>query len=251
MSKVYSDFAGKKAKNVTCILYLEDWGISYGELLDWLSEWPLKSCCSPVHDKDRYSEYQVNKWIADHTVNGKIPDEIIANGLPKVDQYKKSHVHVIIEGSGPRYADWWAEQWLPFHEVNYFEAVKDMDKLVRYMAHMDNPEKAQYSMLDIHGFGGFDLSPLLKTAESQKIHTLVEVMEYVFECNVRHYSKLVRHAFELGDYDWISCVSGRATFFAHFFKSESDLYNLKKRFEILMESHRDVTLEELQEIFEV
>lgn len=251
MGKVYSDFQGKKAKNVTCILYLEDWGITYGQLLDWLSDWQFKSACSPVHDRDVYTQNKVDKWIRDHSVNGKVPDEVLAEGMPVVGQYKKPHVHVIIEGSGPRWANWWAEQWEPFHEVNYFEAVKDMGVLTRYLVHKDNPEKAQYSMLDVHGFGGFDLSPLLEDNETKKVQILVEVMEYIFETGIRHYSKLVRHAFELGDYDWISCVSGRATYFAHFFKSESDLFNMKKRFDMLVRSHPDITMEELETLFKV
>lgn len=248
MGKVYSDFQGKKAKNVTCIMYLEDWGKTYGELLEFLSDWPYKCACSPVHDKDKYSGYQAQKWIADHMVNGELPQEVIDAGIPKEGQLKKPHVHVMVIGSGPRYADFWAQEFARFHEVNYFEAVRDPDKLLRYFAHMDNPEKAQYSCLDIHGFGGMDLGALMSNDDTSKLQTLIEVMEYVFECNIMHYNKLVRYAFSTGDLDWIACVSGRASFFVNFFKSECDTRNLAKKFLTLIEAHPDVSMDEIESI---
>ena len=55
---IYSDFRGQRG-NVTCIMYLEDWGLSYGELLDYLADLKVPCACSPVHDRDSYTKAQV------------------------------------------------------------------------------------------------------------------------------------------------------------------------------------------------
>lgn len=246
---IYSDFRGKRG-NVTCIMYLEDWGLAYGDLLDFLSDLLIPCACSPVHDRDTYSKKQVEDWIRDHTVNGKLTDEAIAEGVPEEEQHKKSHVHCMFcLGDGPRDLKWWHDQLLPFHEINYFQSVKDKGTLLRYFAHMDNPEKAQYNMDYIHAFGGLDTSALHKTNDSQKIITLIEVMEYIFENHVRHYHKLVKYAFATGDYDIINCVSGRSSYFAHYFKSEFDEFKMQKKWKKLLEKYPLISEEELEEVF--
>lgn len=246
---IYANFKGKRG-NVACIMYLEDWGLSYGELLDYLADLQIPCACSPVHDKDTYTKKQVEDWIKAHTINGKLTADAIAEGVPEIESQKKPHVHCMFcLGDGPRDLKWWHDLLLPFHEVNYFQAVIDKGTLLRYFAHMDNPEKAQYNMDFIHAFGGLDTSALHKTSDSQKVLTLIEVMEYIFENNVHHYHKLVKYAFSTGDYDVINCVSGRATYFAHYFKSESDEFRIKKKWKKLLEKYPLIDENALEEVF--
>lgn len=49
------------------------------------------------------------------------------------------------------------------------------------MCHMDNPEKVQYSKLDIIGHGGADVSELLKPSSSERYVLIAEMMDYVQE----------------------------------------------------------------------
>lgn len=246
---IYSDFKGKRG-NVTCIMYLEDWGIPYGDLLEFLANLKIPCACSPVHDRDTFSRPEVDEWIHDHTVNGKLTQEAIDEGIPEVDNHKKSHVHVMFCASdGPRDLNWWQTLLMPFHKINYFQSVKDKGSLLRYFAHMDNPEKTQYNMDYIHAFGGLDTSALHKSTESDKINTLIECMEYIFENKVRAYHKLVRYAFSTGDYDLINCVSGRSSFFVQYFKSENDEFRMMKKWRKLLEKYPLINEEELEEVF--
>lgn len=245
---LYANFAGKRA-NVTCIMYLEDWGIQYGELLDFLSSLTIECACSPVHDRDKFSKWDVNNWINDHSVNGKLTDEAISEGVPQEEHHKKSHVHVMLCGDGPRPVDWWARLLEPFHKINYFQSVKSKDSLIRYFAHLDNPEKAQYNPREIHFFGGLDTSALDKTSELRKTEVFIQVMEWVFATHCRSYSQLLKKAIASGNFDVIGCVKGSATTFGLYFKSERDEVNLQKKWHALLAKHPDVTVDELEEVF--
>lgn len=219
-SKVYSNF--DKVRNVTALFYLEDWGKTYGELLAWLDDLHMPCCCSPVHDKDTFTAEDVHKWVSGHTdkETGKVSEDAIKDGLPVEGQHKKSHVHVLLTAHGPMTAEWWEQKFEGFHEVGFWQAVNSVPSMMRYFAHMDSPEKHQYNAMEIHGFGGIDLSPLLKTSKVSNLFTLLDVMDHMMKNDVRHYNHLVRWALSTGDVDTIACVTGRASFFANYFHAE-------------------------------
>lgn len=245
---LYSDFTGKRA-NVTCILYLEDWGIQYGELLDFLSSLKIACACSPVHDKDVFTKWEVNNWINDHMRDGKLTQEAIDEGVPQEERQKKSHVHVLLCGDGPRTVDWWATLLEPLHEVNYFQCVRSKDSLIRYFAHLDNPEKYQYNPREIHFFGGLDTTALDKTSDLRKTEIFIEIMEWIFSTHCRSYAQLMKKAIVSGNYDVIACVRGNATSFGLYFKAVKDDALIQKKWRQLLDSHPDLTMEELEEVF--
>lgn len=213
-----------KARNVACMMYLDDWGKTYGELLEFLDDLHMPCACSPVHDADTYTQMDINKWIRKHTdrKTGEVSKDALEAGMPQLGQHKKTHVHVLFCHKGPATPDQFAKKLRDFHDISYFEQVNSVPAMLRYFAHMDSPEKHQYSALEIHGFGGIDLSPLLKTSKVTNLEVLLDVMDYMLKNDIRHYNRLVRWAISTGDIDTISCVTGRASFFANYFKSASE-----------------------------
>lgn len=251
-ARVYDNFPSGTARHVICILYLEDWGISYGKCLDYMSELELPCAVSPIHDKDTWSDKQVRDWIRDHSNDdGILEEDAIKIGVPVLDHQKKPHVHLYMKSPSAHNSLWYYNLLLPFHEVKYFEMVNSPYKTIRYFAHMDNPEKHQYSALDIHGFGGFDLSPLVRNNETDKIYTFVNVMEDIEARHIHHYSHLVKYAISTGDLDFIACVAGRASTFANYFKSETDYFRIKKRWRELAKKYPNVTLDDLDAVFDL
>lgn len=141
--------------------------VAYPESLpqNWravLDEMGVPWACSPLHDKD------VNE----------------TTGEPK-----KPHYHVVLSFSGPK----------------SYEQVKEItDKLkatipqkchsvrgaVRYMAHLDNPEKAQYSTKEITCGMGFDVDDALKLSATEKDQILQRLEDFIFEKHVREYAHL-------------------------------------------------------------
>lgn len=219
---VYSDF--DKARNVM-FLYYPDATHTYGLLLDALSDIKMPCCSSPIHDKDKYTEMDVRKWIANHTdkVTGKIAEEVIKAGLPTEGQHKKEHVHVMLCATGPMQPAWFqAELAKRGIHVNYFEKVNSVSSMMRYFAHLDNPEKHQYSPFDIHAFGGIDLSPLTKTTKVSNTYKLMEIVNYIRDEHIRYYNRLFDWAVSTGDLDLVNCVSGRSNFFTSYLRSRRE-----------------------------
>jgi hypothetical protein len=115
-------------------------------------------------------------------------EDVNANGEPK-----KKHKHIALFFGG----------------VKSYEQVKEItDKLnapipqrchnakamVRYMAHLDNPEKAQYSVSDIKAHGGVDLAELLRPSSSERYTLIGDMISYIRKNNVVEFQDLMDYA---------------------------------------------------------
>lgn len=170
-----------RTRNWTFVLYEDSAPDNWREILDDLHiEWIE----SPWHDKD-----------------------VNADGLPK-----KKHKHIA----------------LLFGGVKSYEQVKEVsDKLnspipqrchnvksmVRYMAHLDNPEKAQYSVSDIKAHGGVDLAELLRPSSSERYTLLREMIGYVRSAGVTEFQDLVDYASSERFDDWFPLLCDNSSYF--------------------------------------
>lgn len=170
-----------RTRNWTFVLYEDSAPDNWRDILDDLHiEWIE----SPWHDKD-----------------------INADGEPK-----KKHKHIT----------------LLFGGVKSYEQVKEVtDKLnspipqrchnvkamVRYMAHLDNPEKAQYSVSDIKAHGGVDLAELLRPSSSERYTLLREMIDYVRSAGVTEFQDLVDYASSERFDDWFPLLCDNSSYF--------------------------------------
>lgn len=169
-----------RTRNWTCVVYPESAPSNWRDIIDDLHlEWVE----SPLHDKD-----------------------IDADG-----KSKKPHWHII----------------LLYDSVKTFEQVKDLtDKLsapvpqkcggvkglVRYMAHLDNPEKAQYSVGDIVAHGGVDIASLLKPSSSERYSLIAEMMDFVQEQNILEMEDLLVYARHNRFDDWFPLLCDNSAY---------------------------------------
>lgn len=225
--------AGEKARIVWVIVWLEDIERLYSDkdpyavILDYMQSLHQPCAVSPVHDKDTYSVEDVRNWTRRHIDpdTGEVKEEC-RDTMPVVGQPKKAHVHIYLEFKnpvGPDYLSKHMKDLLPIKE-NRWERVIYPDSAKRYLAHMDEQEsgKYRYACTDIHSFGGVKMDCLLREDDFIKVNTLIACQSYIEDNHVRHYHVLARWAFSTGDYMIIACVTGRAAYFANFFRSMSD-----------------------------
>lgn len=66
------------------------------------------------------------------------------------------------------------------------QRVNSLTGAVRYLTHMDNPEKYQYDSKDIRVFGGFDLEACLALSTGDKRQNLREMIDYISKENIIH-----------------------------------------------------------------
>lgn len=164
--------ADNKNKNVkgrdwTFIVYPESAPTSWREILN---DTHLRWVESPLHDKD---------------VN---PD----------GEIKKAHWHILLTYDGP---------------VNIVAVKKITDKLnsplpqkissakglVRYMIHLDNPEKFQYSRSDIVGHNGADVASYFELTATNKLMIMKDIVRYIYENEVDNYSDFLMYCIENKD----------------------------------------------------
>lgn len=151
-----------RTRTWTFVLYPESAPPNWRELIDELHiEWVE----SPLHDKD-----------------------INANG-----EVKKAHWHILLLFGGVKAYDQ-VKEITDQLNAPIPERCHNAKALVRYMAHMDNPEKAQYSQSDIIAHGGVDLSDLLRPSASERYSIIREMLQYVKDNGITEYQDLADYA---------------------------------------------------------
>lgn len=74
--------------------------------------------------------------------------------------------------------------------------------MVRYMAHLDNPEKAQYNVNEIAAHGGVDIAELLRPSSSERYTLIREMIDYVRSAGVTEFQDLMDYAAAERFDDW-------------------------------------------------
>lgn len=169
-----------RSRNWTFVVYPESVMEGWRDVLDDIH---IQWVESPLHDKDTN-----------------------ADGEPK-----KEHYHVL----------------LIFESVKSYDQVLEITDsiqatvpqkcmgnkgLVRYMAHLDNPEKYQYSKSDIIGHGGVDVMELLRPTSADRYALLREMTLFIIEHDIREYEDLWLYAMENRFDDWFPLLADNGTF---------------------------------------
>ncbi|MCI5549131.1 replication protein (plasmid) [Limosilactobacillus reuteri] len=126
--------------------------------------------------------------------------------------FKKAHYHVLILFSGKK----------SYNQVKQItdklsspipEAVASTKGLVRYFAHLDNPEKAQYDPSEIKGFCGADVDSYFTMSRSTRRSVLKDITQYILNNHVTDLSTLVQEALDRNDDNWFSIIVDTNTWY--------------------------------------
>lgn len=169
-----------RTRNWSLVLYPDSVPDNWRNIIDDMHiEWVE----SPLHDKD-----------------------LNADNTPK-----KPHWHIL----------------LMFGGVKSYEQVKEVTDLlnapipqrchnakamVRYMAHIDNPDKAQYNISDIKAYGGVDLSELLRPSSSERYTLIKEMIAYVRNNHISEFQDLMDYASEERFDDWFPLLCDNSAY---------------------------------------
>lgn len=169
-----------RTRNWTIVLYPESAPKNWRELLDELHiEWVE----SPLHDKD-----------------------INANG-----EVKKPHWHILLMFGGVKSYEQ-VKEVTDSLNAPIPERCHNAKAMVRYMAHLDNPEKARYEISDIKAHGGVDLSELLRPSSSERYTMISEMLAYVKENKIMEFQDLMDYAREHHFDDWFPLLCDNSAY---------------------------------------
>lgn len=153
--------AASRTRNWATVVYPdsapENWRLT-------LSELHVPAFISPLHDSD---------------IN---PD----------GEKKKAHYHVLLMFEGPKSVAQVEEVFNAIGGVGH-EIVQSVRGYARYLCHMDNPEKAQYSVEQVVSLSGADFFSIT-TLPTDRHALLREMQRFVRENSITAYSDLVDYA---------------------------------------------------------
>lgn len=172
--------AKARTRNWTFVVYPESVSSNWRDVLD---EEHIQWVESPLHDKDTNADGEI----------------------------KKAHIHVLVMYDGVKSYNQILEIT---NKINASVPQKcgSAKGLVRYMVHMDNPEKYQYSKTDIIGHGGVDIMEMLKPTSGSRYEMLKEMTEFIVDNDVREYETLWIYAMQNRFDDWFQLLSDNGTF---------------------------------------
>lgn len=160
-----------RVRNWTVVVYPESAPDNWRDILDELHiEWVE----SPLHDKD-----------------------INADGTPK-----KPHYHVLLMFSGKKSFEQVRKDVCEEINCPIPKKVHNTKSLVRYMAHLDNPEKAQYDIREIKAHGGVDVADLLKPSSAERYTYIREMQTWCNEYSITEFEELMNYAASERFDDW-------------------------------------------------
>lgn len=169
-----------RIRNWTFVLYEDSAPDNWRDVLDDMHiEWIE----SPWHDKD-----------------------FTADGSPK-----KKHKHILLLFSGKKSYEQIKEitdllgQPIP-------QRVHSAKATVRYMAHLDNPDKAQYNPYEIIAHGGIDVSDLLKPSSSERYSLIREMLDYIRSAGVTEFQDLMDYAAAEHFDDWFPLLCDNSAY---------------------------------------
>lgn len=187
----------KRTRNWTFVVYPESAPENWREILD---DEHIEWVESPLHDKDLNSDGTVKKphW---HIV-------LLFGGKKSYEQVKK--IADKVNAPSPKY-------------------VQSIRAFVRYLAHLDNPKKAQYDKNLIIGHG-VDVSEYLQTAMSVDA-LIMDIEKFICKNQITEYSALCDCARNLqNEYpDWHKCISTHTIHFRAYVSSKRYIFQQRAK----------------------
>lgn len=177
-----------RTRNYACVVYPdsapEDWK-------SIISESKVSLFISPLHDKD-----------------------INPDNTPK-----KAHFHVIAMFDSVKTKEQAEAFFKSFGGVGC-EVVNSVRGYSRYLCHLDNPEKAQYSVDDVVSFGGADYMHAIGT-QADKAKSIREMIAFIEQNDVICFADLLTYA-SINRSDWFdTLINSGAYVVKEFIKSRT------------------------------
>lgn len=84
--------------------------------------------------------------------------------------------------------------------------IMNMRSMVRYLCHLDNPDKHQYPLEQIKSYGGFDVDDILKATATERFQIIKDMIQYCEDHDVNEIRTLILHAIHEDKEEWHRCL---------------------------------------------
>lgn len=222
-------YTNEKLQNFLCLVYLEDLekaGCTFGDLLRYLDSLHVQVVISPIHDRDCFTADDVWSWCEER-IDPDTGDLDLAyiHEAPYVGKPKKPHVHLYFHSETRCTAmdmNDLMDGLFPMRPT-IWERCLSKSGSIRYFAHMDSPEKAQYSPYEIIALGGVKLDAVLVDESKTKMIEITNVIiDVIQNCKVYYFYELVNYVRKMEDPEAEACLFGKYALFNCIVRSRRD-----------------------------
>lgn len=133
-------------------------------------------------------------------------DDVNANG-----EKKKAHWHILLMFGGVKSYEQVVEFCAALNCPRP-ERCHNAKAMVRYMAHLDNPEKAQYNISDIIPHGGVDIAEMLRPNSSERYTLIREMISFIRDNDIVEFQDIMDYASEFRPDDWFPLLCDNSAF---------------------------------------
>lgn len=126
-------------------------------------------------------------------------------------EVKKAHWHLVLMFDGPKSYEQVCSLLEPLN-CPIPQRCHSLRGAVRYLVHMDNPEKYQYSLADIRCHGGADIASALAPSSSERYDLVAEMMEFVAKQGITEFQDLADYARTQRREDWFPLICDNSAF---------------------------------------
>lgn len=169
----------QRARTWTFVVYPESTPENWRDIL---SDYHIPWVESPLHDKD---------------VN---PD----------GEVKKAHWHIILFFDGKKSFEQ-VQEITDALNAPIPQKTANAKGLVRYLIHMDNPEKYQYKREEIVCHCGADIDEYFALSSSSRRVVLREVMEFIKDSEIDNYADFIGYCLDYEEWDWFDIATNHNT----------------------------------------
>lgn len=168
-----------RTRNFATVIYLDSAPSNWQEIL---SDLHVQAFVSPYHDKD------------------KNPN----------NENKKPHYHVMVMYDGKKSIEQAKENFDKIGGVGC-EIVNSTRGYARYLCHLDNPDKEQYSIQDVKSFGGADYMSIINLVTDKYI-IIGEMQDFCEKYNITSFYILCNYA-RKNRSDWYRALCDNSAFY--------------------------------------
>lgn len=180
-----------KTRNWAFIMYPDSAPTNWKEIL---TNYHINVIVSPLHDKD---------------IN------------PTTNEPKKAHWHVVLNFDSVKTIRQVEEIANSVNGTNPIK-VESINGAIRYLTHIDNPEKAQYKREDITNIGSFDIDEPFKRS-IDKYNYISEMIDFIETNNVNEFFQFMLYC-KNENQEWFKALCDSSYVIREYIKSRRNYY---------------------------
>lgn len=124
---------------------------------------------------------------------------------------KKPHYHVIFKFTSNKTFEQVKKMLEPFN-CPIPQKVTSIKGAVRYLIHIDDPDKAQYNKSDIQIIGNVDIAPYFQITQTDRYSLIKEMIEFVSDNQLTEFSTLLDYATVHRPDDWFPLLCDNSAY---------------------------------------